>query len=281
VQHLTHSFRTSDGLMLFTQCWLPQEPKAIVVLSHGYAEHAGRYARVAEYLVRHDYAVYALDHRGHGRSEGERANITVFRAYINDLKDYLEKIRQQHPTLRRFLLGHSVGGLIALQTVLEHAEKVDGVVLTGAYLKDATGTPGYLVALSKVVGTLFPRLDIQALNANDLSRDPEVVQAYRQDPLVYHGKVKARMGAEMLAAGPYVLDHAQSIDLPVLLMHGGEDRIADPEGARTLYACIGSKDKALKIYDGLYHEILNEPEKQQVLDDIVRWLDRRLGKTSG
>lgn len=281
MQHLTDSLRTNDGLTLFTQRWLPPEPKAVVVLSHGYAEHSGRYAHVAEYLVQCDYAVYALDHRGHGHSEGERANVSVFREYSNDLKDYLEKIRQQHPTLRRFLLGHSVGGLIALQTVLEHAEKVDGLVLSGPYLRDATGAPGYLIALSKGLSVLFPRLRTRALNTNHLSRDPAVVQAYRHDPLVYHGKVKMRMGAEMIAAGPYVLEHAESIDLPVLLMHGGDDKVAEPEGSRQLYACIGANDRTLKLYEGLYHEILNEPEKQRVLKDIVQWLDARLGNTSG
>ena len=275
MQRQTYLLRTGDGVALATYRWLPDEggrPKAAIIIVHGYAEHAGRYDALAVTLVAAGYAVYALDHRGHGHSEGARANVEVFREYVSDLTRFIEHVREIHPNPPRFLLGHSMGGLVALQMVLEQPEKVDGLVLSGAYLSNAARVPRPLLALSGPVSRLFPSLPVQSLDTSALSRDPAVVRAYEADPLVYHGKVKARLGHEMLQAGAFVMARADSVHLPLLIMHGGADQLAAPNGSRELYERVSSEDKTLKIYDGYYHEIFNDVSKERVVGDVLEWL---------
>ncbi len=276
MQQQTGQLLTRDGLKLFTQAWLPVKTRAVLIISHGYAEHSGRYAHVAEHLVARGIAVCALDHRGHGRSEGERANVKVFREYITDLCRFVDSLRVEYPAVPRYLLGHSMGGAIALQFTLEYPEKLLGLVLSGAYLRNAVNVPAPLLAISSLLSRFLPGLPVQALDTKALSRDENVVAAYENDPLVYQGKAKARLGTELLAAGPYLLARMESVHLPVLIMHGGADRIASAEGSRELYEGIGSSDKTLKIYEGFYHEIFNEIGKEQVLEDLSNWLEQRL-----
>ena len=280
MQHGAGSFKTSDGLTLYTQQWLPHgdkgEVRACVVLAHGYAEHSTRYTQLAQALTAQGYGVYALDHRGHGKSEGERANVEVFREFVMDLGSFVEHVREGHPTVPRFLLGHSMGGMVALQLVLEHPEKVDGLILSAAYIQNAAEVSPFLLKMSSLVSRLFPSLPVQALDISALSRDEEVIKAYRGDPLVYHGKVKARLGAELLNAGPYVLARADCVDyLPLLIMHGDADRIAAPEGSQALFDSVMSEDKTLKLYPGFYHELYNEPEAGP-LEDTLGWLERQM-----
>ena len=273
MQRQTYLLKT--GVALATYRWLPDgagRPEAAVIIAHGYAEHAGRYDALAARLVGAGYAVYALDHRGHGHSEGERANVGVFREFVSDLARFTEHVREIHPNPPRFLLGHSMGGLVALQMVLEQPERVDGLLLSGAYLSNAAEVPRALLALSGPVSRLFPSLPVQSLDTDALSRDPAVVEAYRTDPLVYHGKVKARLGHEMLQAGAFVMERADSVRLPVLIMHGGADRLAAPEGSRELFERVGSKDKTLHIYDGYCHEIFNDVGKEKPVGDVLEWL---------
>jgi acylglycerol lipase len=275
----TSSLKTHDNLTLFTQCWLPAiEARAAVIVSHGYAEHSGRYEALAKTLVGRGYAVYALDHRGHGRSEGERADVAVFRAYVDDLVRFIERVREKHPRPPRFLLGHSMGGMIALQLVLEHPEKVEGVAVSAAFIENATRVPWFLARAAGVVSRLAPKLPIQHLDTDALARDRGVVEGYRNDPLVYHGKVKARLGAELLQAGPYVLERAPSIRVPLLLMHGTGDRIAAVSGTQALFERLGSSDKTLKLYDGAFHELFNDYGKEAVVADLLAWLERQLSE---
>ncbi len=275
----TGSITTADGLTLFTRSYLPDaEARAAVIVSHGYAEHSGRYETFAEMLVEGGYAVYTFDHRGHGQSEahgGARASIRVFDEYIDDLARFIDLVRETRPHPPRFLFGHSMGALIALHLVLEHPEKVEGLVLTGAYLENAVKTLPLLLRAAKTVSRLAPDLPVQRLDTGALARDEAVVQAYRNDPLVYHGKVRARLGYELLRSGPYVLERAASIEVPVLLQHGGADRMASPTGIQAVFAALGSSDKNLKLYDGAYHEILNDYGKEQVLADMLEWLGAR------
>lgn len=286
MQHTTGSFRTGDGLTLYTQHWLPSpeaagsgfDVRACVVLAHGYAEHSSRYARVAERLTENGYAVYAYDHRGHGKSEGERANVNVFREFVMDLEHFTEYVRQTHPNVPRFLLGHSMGGMVALQLALEHPEKVDGLILSAAYIQNAAEIHPLLLSVSRTVSRYFPSLPVQELDTSALSRDEGVVQTYASDPLIYHGKVKARLGAELLSAGPYVLARAEHINhLPLLIMHGDADQIAAHTGSQVLYDTARSNDKTLKLYAGFYHELFNEPEGGP-LEDTLEWLERQMTK---
>lgn len=274
----TSSFRTRDGLQLFYRSWYPEDDvRAVVILSHGYAEHSGRYQELAEVLTEQGYAVHALDHRGHGQSEGERANVRVFRLYVDDLGRFSDLLREQDPRPPRFLLGHSMGGLIALQLVLEHPEKVDGVVLSAVLVRSAVKVSPLIERAAGLISALSPKLPVQHLDTDALARDRRVVERYRNDPLVYHGKIKARLGAEMLHAGPYALLRAPSIRLPLLLLHGTADRLADVLGSQELLARLGGSDKTLELYDGAFHEIFNDFGKAQVQRDLVAWLGRRVG----
>ncbi len=276
VQHTTDMLTASDGLRLFRQQWVPASPRAALVVTHGYAEHSERYAPFAEFLTRHGIAVYALDHRGHGRSEGERANIKVFREFVHDLSRFTEYVREQHPNPPRFLLGHSMGGAVAAQLVLERPHQVEGVVLSAPYLQNATKVSPLLLRMSGLVSRFLPGLPTLKLDTGLLSRDKTIVEAYNSDAAVYTGGTKARIGSEMLAAGKYVLERSQNIKLPMLVLHGSADGIADPAGSKALFERVTSEDKTLKLYDGFYHEILNEPGKQEVYEDVLEWLMARL-----
>lgn len=272
----TGTFGTADGLALLTRSYLPDAPaRAAVIIAHGYAEHSGRYAHVAEALVGAGYAVFALDHRGHGQSGGKRASVRVFREYVSDLGRFIDRVRETRPSPPRFLFGHSMGGLVALQLVLEHPEKVEGLAITAGYLENATPLSPLLEQLAPLVSRLAPDLPVQRLDVEALARDPAVVQGYRDDPLVYGGNVRARLGYELLRCGPYLTRRAASITLPVLLQHGAADRIAAPAGSKKLYDVLGSSDKTLKLYDGTYHEILNDYGREGVLADLIAWLDAR------
>ena len=274
----TGSFRTAQGPTLFTRTYLPDgAARAAVIVAHGYAEHSGRYEDLAYRLVKEGYAVYALDHRGHGQSGGKRASVRVFREYIDDLARFIDRVRETRPQPPRFLFGHSMGGLIALQLVLEHPEKVEGLAVTGALLQNAVPVPPLLERAASIVSAALPDLPVQELHAEDVSRDPAVVQAYKDDPLIYHGKVRARLGYEMLRTGPYVLGRAHNIELPLLLQHGTADKLAAIAGAEALFGTVGSEDKTLELYRGAYHEILNDPGKEKVMDDLVGWFNARAG----
>ena len=274
----TGSFRTAQGPTLFTRTYLPDGVvRAAVIVTHGYAEHSGRYEALTRRLVAGGFAVYALDHRGHGQSGGKRASISVFREYVDDLARFIDRVRETRPHPPRFLFGHSMGGLIALQLVLEHPEKVEGLAVTGALLQNAVPVPRPLEQVAGLVSRLAPNLPVQELRAEDISRDPAVVQAYKDDPLVYHGKVRARLGFEMLRTGPYVLGRARDIELPILLQHGTADKLAAVSGVQALYRELGSADKTLELYEGAHHEILNDFGKEKVIGDLVAWLNARAG----
>jgi len=272
----TGSFRTARGPTLFTRTYLPDGvARAAVIITHGYAEHSGRYDALARRLVGEGYAVYAFDHRGHGQSGGKRASIRVFREYVDDLARFIDRVRETRPYPPRFLFGHSMGGLVALQLVLEHPEKVEGLAVSGALLENAVRVPPLLERAAAVLSRLAPDLPVQELRAEDVSRDPAVVQAYKDDPLIYHGKVRARLGFELLRGGPYVLGRAHNIELPVLLQHGAADKLAAVSGAQALFDALGSADKTLELYEGAYHEILNDYGYESVLDDLVAWFNVR------
>ncbi len=270
------TFHNQQGLALFYRTWLPsKESKGSLVISHGYAEHSGRYKHVAELLVERGFAVYALDHRGHGKSEGTRANIKHFGDFSADLYLLLKQVREASKN-KLFLLGHSMGGAIALQTILESPELIDGLLLSAAFLQSANPPSPMFRKLLEVIVRLLPNLPIQSLDSQLLSHDPEAVQAYQNDPLVYNGKVRASLGKELLDIGPYVLEQVLNIQVPTLVMHGSDDKIASPKGSDMLFERLGTRDKTLKTYQGYYHEILNELAKEVVLEDILQWLETQI-----
>lgn len=255
--------------------WRPEgEPRAVVLIVHGWAEHSGRYDRSAEYLTRRGYAVYAFDLRGHGRSEGERALVRSFDEYLVDVEDSLSRARAGEPGKRIFLLGHSLGGAIAALFAITRKPDVAGLVLSGPYIKLTGDVSPLRLKLALIFGTILPSLPVsKKVKSSLLSRDPEVAEQYDKDPLVYHGMMKAREAREIIRAVERIHAGMELVTSPLLILHGSNDRIADIEGSRELYLRAGSVDKTLKIYEGFYHEVLNEPGKERVLADIVAWLD--------
>ena len=276
MQHRTGQLEGSKGLMLYWQAWLPEEtPKAVVVLAHGLAEHSGRYAHVAEHLVAHGYAVYALDHRGHGRSQGRRSQVGRMDYLVDDLHRFAAQVRLDQPGKAYFLLGHSMGGGIALAYAVAYQDELRGLVLSGpAVLFEAVSPPQAWAV--KILSALTPGMPLVALDGTAVSRDPEVVRAYDGDPLNYRGKIPVRTVAEMTRSAEQLKAKLGSLRLPVLLLHGAEDRLVPAKASRLVHDRASSPDKTLRLYEGLYHEVFNEPERDRVLADLSGWLDRHL-----
>jgi acylglycerol lipase len=257
LKHKEGKFKGCQDFNIYFQSWIPEnKAKAVLLIAHGFAEHSGRYGNVVNYFVPGGYAVYALDHRGHGLSEGERAHVDDFKEYIKDLRTFFNIVRKENPQDKIFLIGHSMGSVIALLYSIEYQQELAGLVTSGGGLVKPGDPP------------LPPRKPGEALPTNMLSRDPAVIKAYENDPLVYHGPIPT--GFAMGGTIGKLYDMVPKIKLPALIMAGNGG--ADGARSRILYEQIGSKDKTLKLYEGLLHEIFNEPEHPQVLADLEKWL---------
>jgi alpha-beta hydrolase superfamily lysophospholipase len=265
-----------DGLRIFWQTWQPASPpQAVVVIAHGAGEHSGRYGHVAARLVHEGYATYALDHRGHGRSEGSRALLGRMRSAVSDLDSLVTIAAQAHPGTDVFLLGHSMGGTIALRYAIDHQDRLRGLILSGP-LAALPAVPAPVRMLVKAMSAVAPAFPSLAVDATQVSRDPAVVSAYVEDPLVHHGKLPARTVAEIAAAVESFPAVVEAITIPTLIAYGTADGLCPPTGSQMLNSRIGAEDKTLTAYEGLYHEILNEPEQDAVLDDVCGWLSSHL-----
>ncbi|MFL5830220.1 MAG: alpha/beta hydrolase [Solirubrobacteraceae bacterium] len=264
------------GRRIFWQAWLPEtEPRAIVIVAHGAGEHSGRYEHVARRLVNEGFGVYAIEHRGHGRSDGPRALIDRVDHTVADLDQLVRLASERHPEAQVFLLGHSMGGTIAVRYAVLHGDRLSGLILSGP-LAAMVAAPAPQRVAARVLSTLTPRLPVVAIDASLVSRDAEVVKAYVEDPLVYHGKLPVRTVAELAAAIDAFPAEVGQITVPTLIMYGTADGLCPPAGSVMLDELIGASDKTLKAYEGLHHEILNEPEQDQVMDDLCAWLGARV-----
>ena len=273
MRRTSSTFAVSDGLTLFERHWLPEgTARAGVVIVHGYAEHSGRYEHVGSLLAERGYAVHAFDLRGHGQSAGARAFVRSADEYLDDLDAFLARNRDSARPL--FLLGHSMGGTIVTLEVIARAPVIDGLILSGPALT-ASGASPVLTRIVLLLARFLPRLRLRKLDAAAVSRDGAVVTAYESDPLVDRGKMYVGTAAAMVRAMRAIEKDVPRIRLPLLVMHGTEDRLADPQGSRSLHERASSPDKTLHLYAGLYHEIFNEPEQQEVLADLLAWLDAR------
>jgi len=277
MKHQEGSFKGARGTGIFYQSWLPDTgPKAALVIVHGLAEHCGRYTNLINHFVPSGYAVYGHDHIGHGRSDGTRVYVQRFEDFTDTLKTFLDMVRGWHPDKPLFLAGQSMGGLIGAAYLLDHQEDLTGAVFSSPSVKVPDHISSATILMGKLLSAVAPKAGLIALDAGGVSRDPAVVQAYVTDPLVYTGKTTARLAAEMLKAMQRVSAEAGWITLPILIVQGGADRLVDPSGARMLYEKVGSKDKTVKVYDGLYHELYNEPERGQILTYVEKWVASRL-----
>ena len=277
MRHSEDRFKGARGRAIYFQCWEPQStPRALVLVSHGLGEHSARYRFLAHYFTTQGYAVAALDHNGHGCSAGIPGDVRAFDDYVADLARLREVLARRYTGVPIFLLGHSMGGLVTGCYLLQAQQGLTGAVLSGTAIRTAGHPGGGLLLLIRMLAWLVPRLGLKKLDADGVSRDPGVVRQYEADPLVYHGRLGARLLREFFAGIARVEKRASSLTLPLLILHGGDDAMTLPEGSRILYARAGSSDKTLKIYPGLFHEIFNEPEREEVLGDVLNWCNARL-----
>jgi acylglycerol lipase len=277
MNHQEGFFKGVHGIRIYHQCWLPEsEPKAVLMIVHGLGEHSGRYLNLVNHFVPMGFAVYGMDHPGHGKSDGARKYVDRFEDFIGNVKAYFDRIQDWQAGKPVFLVGHSMGGLISAVYLLDHQAGLKGAIISGPSVKIPGNVSPATVFIGKMLATLMPKLGLLKTAPEGVSRNPAVVQAYMDDPLVYKGKTTVRLAAEMLKAMQRVSSEAAKITLPILILQGGADWIVDPAGAGMLFDLVSSADKEIKIYDGLFHEVYNEPEHPQVLRDVELWIEVRV-----
>jgi acylglycerol lipase len=271
------NFDGVGGVRIVYDVWTPDTPpRAVVVLSHGLGEYARRYDHVAQRFGEAGLVTYALDHRGHGRSGGKRMLVRDITEFTTDFDTLVGIAKREHPALKCIVLGHSMGGGIVFAYGVERPDNYDLMVLSGPAVAAQDLANPVMAFAAKGLGVLVPGLPVQELDDSLISRDPAVVEAYRTDPLVYHGRVPAGIGRALLQVGETMPRRAPALTAPLLVVHGSDDRLIPVDGSRRLVECVGSTDVELKVYPGLYHEVFNEPERDQVLDDVVSWITKRL-----
>lgn len=258
--------------LLLCRAWLPEEPWALLLVVHGYAEHSGRYEELAGWFAARGLAVYAYDQRGHGRSEGPRCHVDRFDEYLDDLDLVLERARSEHPELPVVLLGHSMGGLVVASFLADRRPSVAAAATSGAALALGQGVSATRMAAARLLRRFLPRISLgSGLDPRGLSRDPEVVRRYLEDPLV-HRSMTPSLGAELMAAVPRVAARALEIQVPLLLLHGSDDPLCPVEGSRAFHGGLQVPGCGFRAYPGLRHEIFNEPERERVFADLFDWL---------
>lgn len=277
MEHREGTFWGPRNEAIYYQAWLPGGgARAALILLHGLGSHSGRYPTIVDRLLEGRIAVYACDQIGHGRSGGARGRIRRFADFTDTLETFRGMAGVRQPGKPFFLFGHSMGGLIAARYVLDHPNAFRGAVLSAPALLPAPGITPAAVLAGRILSVLAPGIGLFRLDSDLLTRDAEAVKAYRADRLVYHGKTPARLAIELLKTMRSVERQAAGITLPFIILLGSEDKIVNPDGAKMLYEKAGSKDKTLKVYDGLYHETFNDPERERVLGDMVDWLLQRV-----
>ncbi len=276
MRHDEGTFKGAGGLELYAQRWRPDgEPKAVLAIVHGFGEHSGRYPNIVSRLVPKGYAVYGFDHRGHGRSPGQRGYINRWEEFRQDVHQFLEWVRAQEPDRPLFLMGHSMGGLIVLEYALHEPEGLRGVIASAPLLAQAGISP-ILFTLSRLMSRIWPTLSMNTkLDASTISRDPAVVQAYVSDPLV-HSLGTPRLATEITAAVAWTHAHAGELRVPLLLFYGSADRLVPPEGSRAFFDHVTLADKERHEYEGYFHETHNDVGWERPVSDLEDWLERHL-----
>lgn len=259
------------GVEIYWRGWVPPDPSGVLLICHGLGEHCGRYGTVVDAVLPDGWAVYGLDHRGHGRSGGRRAHLDRYQDLLDDLDAVRRTVTARHPGLPVVLLGHSMGGQIALAYALDHQDALRALVLSAPALA-SRAVPAAMVAVLRRVARFGPTLRPAGIDESRISKDPRVVAAYRADPLVHHGNPTLGLSAALFAAMDALPERARALRLPLLLMHGTADELTEPDGSRLLERTSGSPDQTVRWYDGLWHEIFHEPERDGPLTDLRQWL---------
>ena len=274
MRHEESTTTTPDGLKLYQQAWRGSAPKAIIVLVHGYAEHSGRYEHVAQRFTDAGYDIHTFDLRGHGRSEGEpRVFVRSIDEYTGDVERFVASVRERTTGKPLFLLGHSMGGAISARFLVDGERDLKGAILSAPAVRRAGILGSPVEALFLFIASRWPWLHFPRLDNVKVSRDPDTVERYDNDPLNYRDGMPFGTAAAIVRSARYVDKNAGQIELPIFIGHGTDDGLVNFLASERLHERVGSQDKTLKLYPGLYHEILNEPERDQVMQDMLDWLD--------
>lgn len=278
MEHIKTSWKTTDGLNIFAQYWLPSgKPSAVICFVHGIGDHTTRHTHVAKAMTDAGFAFYTFDQRGHGQSDGKRGYTPSSEAVLSDVDLLIRHAKEQFPGIPVILYGHSMGGIIVLYYTLKRKPDIAGVISNSSGLHNALLEKPLLVMTARVLGSLLPKLAINNnLDLNGISRDPEVLEAYKTDPLV-HDRITMSLGKIMLEACEYSLENAASFSLPVLLMHGKADIITFASGSEAFAKALPGKS-TLVLLDEAYHEIHNEPEKEEVFSTMISWINKLIAK---
>lgn len=278
MKHLETSYTTHDGLKLYLQAWMPESPKASLLLAHGLGEHSGRYAPLVERLVESGIAVFTFDGRGHGKSVDGKpdAFFTSYRDYLEDIDRLYEKVVGYFPGIPSFLFGHSMGGGLIAAYVIDYQPKAKGVILSSPAIKEAEGTSKLLIAVSGLISKWLPKLKALKLDATQISRIPTEVQAYLSDPLNYIQPIPARTAHEVYQMMQSIQSKAASFELPVLVVHGTADGLTNPKGSELFMEKAQSEDKTLKLFPGGYHELIHDIDSEETIQTVVEWIEKRI-----
>ncbi len=275
MKHNEFNIKAYDNINLYGQCWLPEgETIAVINLIHGIGEHSTRYTAMADYYTKKAIAVYAIDYRGHGKSEGKRGHTPEYESLMKDIDKLMEYSAKDSSCKKLFIYGHSLGGNLVLNYVLRRQPKITGLIASGPWLKLAFEPSKFDVVLGSFVKKIYPAFTQKTkLKTDDLSHNEDSNETYKKDDLV-HGHISVSLFFGAREAAQWALDNAAKMPVPLLLMHGGADKMTSPEGSKEF---ASKTDKAeLKIWDGFYHEIHNEKENQQVYDFVINWIERIL-----
>jgi alpha-beta hydrolase superfamily lysophospholipase len=263
------------GYSLFVRSWLPQgKPRAVVAIVHGFNSHSGQYLWAAEQFQAAGLAVYAVDLRGRGQSDGERYYVGDFADYLSDVDSLITLAQSREPGLPIFLLGHSAGGVISSVYTLEHQEKLAGLICESFAFQ--VPAPDFVLAVLKGLAHVAPHAHVFKLHNEDFSRDPARVAFLNADPLIAHEVQPTQTVAEMVRADERLKKEFPLITLPVFIIHGTEDKATKPAGSQLFYDTAGSADKTLKLYEGHFHDLLGDVDKEIVMADIQTWLDKHV-----
>ena len=275
----TTAIESNQNVSLFARIESPRQPRACIVIAHGFGEHSGRYEKLAQRFADMNLTVVRYDMRGHGRSRGQRGHASSYELYLNDLGNAIELAREHRPTLPTFIFGHSMGGGVVLNYAMRRGHGLSGVISSGPWLRLAFSPPPWKVWLAHKMARLLPSLSMPtSLDINKLSHDPEVAKSVEADRLT-NSVISAAAFVAIVAAGEYALAHAATLKTPLLLMHGTDDAVTDHRASEMFFAAAGSADKSFKPWPGMYHETLNEIDSAPVYQSIVDWLEKRLTST--
>lgn len=274
--HNTGTFIGKGGTEIFFQNWIVEKSRGVLVIAHGVGEHSGRYDNIINELKGSGISVYALDHRGHGKSGGKRGHIDSFMDFVYDLKLFIDLIREENRSINLALMGHSMGGAIACRYALTYSDDMDALILSSPAMIFGGDAPAWKKKMAVALSRYLPSITMPTgLATKDLSHDRAVIEAYENDPLV-HDKMSPRLFTEFVKNGVECLERASELTIPLFVFHGKEDRIVDYRGSEQLYAQASSSTKELHIYEGLFHETMNETDKKKVLKMVSQWIAKAM-----